>query len=111
MKEESMRLFPYLAALCVLASALAQSRKAPPTRKPQIDEVRATGCVQIAPDGCVLLKTLDGKTTYSFEAAPKPEAGLVITIQGTAHKGRSKCKQGIVIDVSDWEETGEMCSQ
>lgn len=100
-----------LAAAGALASALAQAPKSPPRRKPQIEEVRATGCVRIAPDGCVLLKTLDGKTTYTFQIAPKPDAGIVITIQGTAHQGASECKQGIVIDVTDWEPSGEMCTE
>lgn len=106
-----MKLLRLLVFAGMLASALGQSRKAPPARKPQIDEVRATGCVRIARDGCVLLKTLDGKTTYTFQAAPKPDEGIVITIQGTAHQGRSDCKQGLAIDVTDWEPTGEMCAE
>ena len=106
-----MKFFRWLAAAGVLTCVSAQSPKTPPSRKPQIEEVRATGCVRIARDGCVELQTLDGKTTYTFQAAPKPDAGIVITIQGTAHQGRSDCKQGIVIDVTDWEPTGEMCTQ
>jgi len=106
-----MRSLRFLAAGGALATTLAQAPKSPPNRKPQIEEVRATGCVRIAPNGCVLLKTLDGKTTYTFEIAPKPDAGLVITIQGTAHQGASQCKQGLVIDVTDWEETGERCAE
>jgi hypothetical protein len=35
----------------------------------------------------------------------------VITILGKSHPGRSACKQGIPIDVTDWEPTGEMCAQ
>ncbi len=104
-----MKLLPFLVVATMLA--LGQSRKAPPDRKPQIEEVRATGCVRIARDGCVLLKTLDGKTTYTFQAAPKPDEGIVITIQGTARHGASECKQGIAIDVTDWEPTGEMCTE
>jgi len=106
MKEGPMKLLRLLAAAGVLTCVWAQS----PSRKPQIEEVRATGCVRVARDGCVQLQTLDGKTTYSFEAAPKPDAGIVITIQGTAHHGATNCKQGIVIDVTDWEPTGEMCT-
>ncbi|HEV2446169.1 MAG TPA: hypothetical protein VGS58_09615 [Candidatus Sulfopaludibacter sp.] len=106
-----MKLLGFLAAAGPLASALAQAPQKPPGRKPLIEEVRATGCVRIARDGCVLLKTLDGKTTYTFQIAPKPDEGIVITIQGAAHKGTSECKQGIAIDVTDWEETGEMCTE
>ena len=86
---------------------LAQQRP-----KAEITELRATGCVRRAADSdCLLLQTLDGSTTYSFIAAPKPELNTVITIQGKSHHGRSACKQGIPIDVSDWEPSGEMCVQ
>jgi hypothetical protein len=58
----------------------------------------------------LLLETLDGSTIYSFIAAPKPELDTVITIQGKSHQGRSACKQGIAIDIVDWEPSGEMCA-
>lgn len=80
--------------------------------KAQIQEIRATGCVrQAAQTHCLLLQTLDGGTTYTFMASPQPDLNSVITIQGKPHPGRSACKQGIAIDVSDWEPTGEMCAQ
>jgi predicted metal-binding protein len=101
-----MRLIRILGA-GAFAVALAQTPKPAPKR--ELREVRATGCIRIAQNGCVVLKTLDGNTTYTFQAAPKPEAGAVVTIQGTAHAGTSPCKQGIVLDVTDWEPTGEMC--
>ncbi len=78
--------------------------------KAEISEMRATGCVRQAEGShCLLLQTLDGATTYTFLASPQPELGSVITITGKAHEGRSACKQGISIDVTDWEPTGEMC--
>jgi hypothetical protein len=93
-------------ALALLAmTALAQQKQ-----KFEITEVRATGCVRRAPQSdCLLLETLDGKTIYSFTAAPKPDLGTVITIQGRSHQGRSACKQGIPIDLVDWEPTDQMC--
>jgi hypothetical protein len=98
-------------AVFAFSLALAQTppAKTPKDRKPQIREVRATGCVRIARDGCILLKTLDGNTTYTFRVAPKPDEGAVVTIQGTAHDGPSNCKQGIAIDVTDWDPTGDTC--
>ncbi len=81
-------------------------------QKPQIEirEIKATGCVrQAAESHCLLLETLDGANTYTFLAAPRPELGTVITIQGKPHHGRSACKQGIPIDVADWEPTGDRC--
>jgi hypothetical protein len=89
------------------APALLEAQQKP---KIEIREIRATGCVRRAPDSqCLLLETLDGGTTYSFMAAPKPELDSVITIQGKSHQGRSACKQGIPMDVADWEPTGEKC--
>jgi hypothetical protein len=94
-------------ALLLLAmTALAQQKQ-----KFEITEVRATGCVRRAPQSdCLLLETLDGKTIYSFTAAPKPDLDTVITIQGKAHQGRNACKQGIMIDLVDWEPTDQMCA-
>jgi hypothetical protein len=80
--------------------------------KVQIQEIRATGCVRRAVESqCLVLETLDGSTTYTYvAAAPKPELNAVITLLGKSHPGRSACKQGIPIDVTDWEPTGEKCA-
>src|ERR1700691_4413300 len=80
--------------------------------KVQIQEIRATGCVRRAVESqCLVLETLDGSTTYTYvAAAPKPELNAVITLLGQSHTGRSACKQGIPIDVTDWEPTGEKCA-
>ncbi len=92
-----------------LVSFLLMAQQKP---KFEITEMRATGCVRRATASqCLLLQTLDGSTTYSFMAAPKPELNTVITIQGKAHEGRDACKQGIPIDVVDWEPTDQMCAE
>ena len=78
--------------------------------KAEITEIRATGCVRRVPDSnCLLLETLDGGAIYSFAVSPKPDLDAVITIQGKAHEGRAACRQGIAIDVADWEPTGDRC--
>jgi hypothetical protein len=90
-----------------LLSLLLMAQQKP---KSEITEMRATGCVRHAVQSqCLLLETLDGGTIYSFIAAPKPDLDTVITIQGKAHQGRNVCKQGIPIDVVDWEPTDQMC--
>jgi hypothetical protein len=92
--------------LLLLAVTLMAQQKP----KVEISEIKATGCVQQAEGShCLLLHTLDGGTTYTFLASPQPELGAVITITGKPHQGRSACKQGIPIDITDWEPTGEMC--
>ena len=102
---------PALAALTVVLGAFAQTTKPAPKRKPEIQEVKATGCtVQAAEAGCLLLKTLDGKTTYNiFTEDPTPATGIVIIIEGKPHPGTTTCKQGIALDVTRWESTGEKC--
>ena len=93
-------------ALAIVSMFLMAQQKP----KAEIREVKATGCVRQAPQShCLLLETLDGGTTYTFLAAPQPDLGTVITIQGKAHQGRSACKQGIAIDITDWEPTGDRC--
>lgn len=105
--------FPGLAMFAVIAGAFAQSTKPVPKRKPEVEEIKATGCtVQAADTGCLLLKTLDGKTTYSiFTEDPTPATGIVIIIDGKPHQGTTTCKQGIPVDVAQWESTGEKCSR
>jgi hypothetical protein len=93
-----------------LGVTLLAQQKPRPKPKPEITEVRATGCVhRVAESQCLLLVTLDGSTTYSFIATPKPDLDTVITIQGKSHQGASACKQGIPIDIVDWEPTDQMC--
>lgn len=95
-----------MVVLMLLSVLLAQQKP-----KFEITEVRATGCVRrVANSQCLVLETLDGGTIYSFIAAPKPDLDTVITIQGKSHQGRSACKQGIPIDIVDWEPTEQMCA-
>jgi hypothetical protein len=94
-------------ALALLGMPLMAQHKP----KFEITEVRATGCVRRAAESqCLLLETLDGGTIYSFIVAPKPDLDTVITIQGMSHSGKDACKQGVPIDVVDWEPTGQMCA-
>ena len=96
--------------IAVLAAFAASSPGQAPKPKPELREIRAIGCVRKAVEaGCLLLKTLDGKTTYVIFAATPPKPGIVISIEGKPHEGPTACMQGTPIDVTDWEETGEEC--
>ena len=98
-----------LAAVSLLV-ALGQSPKPQPPPKTEIREIRATGCIRKAAAGrCLLLVTLGGETTYSFVATPKPDVGTIVTIQGKPHQGSTICSEGIQVDVTDWEPTGDKC--
>jgi hypothetical protein len=89
--------------------ALAQPPQNP---KIEIREIKATGCVrQGSPRQCLLLETLDGTTTYSFVTAPKPDLNTVVTIQGKPRQGDNECKEGIPINVTDWQPTGAECER
>jgi hypothetical protein len=81
-------------------------------RKKEVREVKAIGCVRQAVEGgCLLLRTLDGKTTYNIFATPRPEPGIVITIEGTEFRGVTACMEGLPITVTKWEGTGEKCKE
>ena len=102
----------FFVVLVGFEAALAQPPQPTPPPKTEIREIKAIGCVRKAAAArCLLLVTLDGETTYSFIAAPKPELGAVITIQGVAHRGPQVCKQGIQVDITDWESTGDKCAE
>jgi hypothetical protein len=91
--------------LAVLASILPAQEK-----KKEVRQVMAIGCVrQGVEGGCLLLKTLDGETTYNIFANPKPDVGIVISIEGTDFRGVTACMEGIPITVTKWEATGETC--
>ena len=91
--------------LALLASILPAQDK-----KKEVRQVMAIGCVrQGVEGGCLLLKTLDGETTYNIFANPKPEVGTVISIEGTDFRGVTACMEGIPITVTKWEATGETC--
>ena len=96
-----------LLILAVLASILPAQDK-----KKEVREVKAIGCVrQGVEGGCLLLKTLDGDTTYNIFANPRPEVGIVISIEGTDFRGVTACMEGIPISVTKWEATGEKCKE
>jgi hypothetical protein len=93
--------------LAFLASILPAQDK-----KKEVRQVKAIGCVrQGVEGGCLLLKTLDGETTYNIFADPKPEVGIVINIEGTDFRGVTACMEGIPITVTKWEATGETCKE
>ena len=93
--------------LAVLASILPAQDK-----KKEVRQVMAIGCVrQGVEGGCLLLKTLDGETTYNIFANPKPDVGIVISIEGTDFRGVTACMEGIPITVTKWEATGETCKE
>ena len=96
-----------LLILAILASILPAQDK-----KKEVRQVKAIGCVrQGVEGGCLLLKTLDGETTYNIFANPKPEVGIVISIEGTDFRGVTACMEGIPITVTKWEATGETCKE
>ena len=105
-----LALVPLLTALAAMPPAVPQNSGEAQKPKREIQEVRATGCVSRgAEKGCLLLRTLDGKTTYHIFANPEPESGVVITIEGKAHQGPDTCRQGIPVDLTNWQATGEKC--
>jgi hypothetical protein len=98
------------AAVAAILPAYSQGPQKGPDQKKQLREVKAIGCVRRGVEGgCLVLKTLDGKTTYNIFANPRPEVGIVISIDGTEFRGVTSCMEGTPITVTTWEATGEKC--
>jgi hypothetical protein len=80
--------------------------------KTEARELKAIGCVRKGVEaGCLLLRTLDGKTTYNIYATPRPELDTVITIEAKPHSGPTTCMEGIAVDVTKWELSDRKCSE
>ena len=96
----------WIGFLAVVSIGLAQEGKK------EVQEVKAIGCVRQGVEaGCLLLRTMDGKTTYNIFATPRPELETVIAIEGKPHRGPTACMEGIAIDVTKWERTDQKCSE
>jgi hypothetical protein len=107
MKPNLLRLL-----LAVVLPAFSQSPEHVQGGKKEVQEVKAIGCVRRGVEGgCLLLKTLDGKTTYNIFANPRPEPGIVINMEGADFRGVTACMEGIPIKVTKWEATGEKCKE
>ena len=101
----------FLFAALASASLAFQAPRQVQNKKQEVREVKATGCVRRGVEGgCLLLKTLDGKTTYNILANPRPEPDIVITIEGKPFRGVTACMEGLAITVTKWAPTGEKCS-
>jgi hypothetical protein len=95
-----------LGLLLFVSLALAQ-----PAKKDETREVKAIGCVRKGVEGgCLLLRTMDGATTYNIFATPAPPVDTVITIEGKPHHGPTSCMEGIAIDVTKWEPSDQKCT-
>ncbi|HEV2688825.1 MAG TPA: hypothetical protein VGV35_09730 [Bryobacteraceae bacterium] len=80
--------------------------------KREVREVKAIGCVRKGVEGgCLLLRTLDGQTTYNIYATPRPEVDRVITIEGRPHTGPTSCMEGVAVDVTKWELSDQKCTE
>ncbi len=96
----------WIGLLVVVSIALAQEGKK------ENQEVKAIGCVRQGVEaGCLLLRTMDGKTTYNIFATPRPELETVIAIEGKPHRGPTACMEGVAIDVTKWERSEQKCSE
>jgi len=99
-----------VAALAAFLPAFGQAPEKVQEKKKEVREIKAIGCVRRGVEGgCLLLKTLDGKTTYNIFANPRPEVGIVIEIDGKEFQGVTTCMEGTPITVTKWEATGEKC--
>jgi hypothetical protein len=73
--------------------------------------IKVTGCVQKGIEvGCLLLRTITGKTYNISAASPTPILGTYGQVVGTLRSGAvSFCMQGAVIEPAAWTKTGQFC--
>jgi hypothetical protein len=73
--------------------------------------ITVTGCVAKGVEfGCLVLRTITGKSYNISAAQPAPMVGTYGTVTGILQPGRiTFCQQGEVIDPAAWKMRGKFC--
>ena len=72
--------------------------------------ITASGCVMKGVEfGCIVLRTVAGKTYNISAAQPTPTPGSFGTVKGTLRNWITFCQQGPVINPATWTERGKIC--
>jgi hypothetical protein len=88
-----------LCSLAMITTALAD------------EPIKVTGCAAKGVEaGCLLLRTVTGKTYNITAAKPAPTPGTYGEVAGTLKSGAiTTCMQGAVIDPATWTQKGKLC--
>jgi hypothetical protein len=72
--------------------------------------IKVSGCaIKGVEAGCVMLRTVSGKTYNVTYAWPKPEPVAYGTVEGYVSGGPNTCQQGILLDSAHWTRIGPLC--
>jgi len=82
-----------------------------PSQIPTPKTVHEKGCVRSGVEaGCLMVVTLDGKTTYNIMVAKNPpKPGDVIEFWGKEFQGLTYCMQGKAVKVDKWSRLKMKC--
>jgi hypothetical protein len=88
-----------LFSLALATPALAQGK-----------HIRVAGCaIKGVEFGCIVLRTVAGKSYNISAAQPRPTLDTYGVVDGTLSTGVSFCQQGPIIDPATWTEKGKLC--
>ena len=75
------------------------------------EPIKVTGCVAPGVEaGCLVLRTITGKTYDITAAKPAPTPGSYGEVDGTLKTGGvTTCQQGPAINPATWTEKGKVC--
>lgn len=72
--------------------------------------VTVTGCAMKGIEhGCIILRTVAGKTYNITAAMPAPKPGTYGTVHGSVFRGASPCQQGTILKPANWTLKGNLC--
>ena len=72
--------------------------------------IKVSGCaMKGAVLGCMVLRTVSGKTYNISAAQPMPTPDTYGTVEGTLRNWITFCQQGAVINPATWTERGKIC--
>jgi hypothetical protein len=92
----------------VLAASTLLSILAAPAFADQ--RITVSGCAERGVEfGCIVLRTVTGRTYNISAAQPMPEPGTYGTVKGMIWQGVSFCQQGPIIKPAAWHMRGKIC--
>jgi hypothetical protein len=104
-----MRRLAAVLVTCAFTSGL--TAMAAQTSRDKPEPVSGTACVRAGVEnGCVVLATTDGKTSYTVIGKIRPRVGSVVKFIGTTQPGvMTTCMQGVPIQLVKFSTTTKKC--
>jgi hypothetical protein len=72
--------------------------------------IKVAGCaIKGVEFGCIVLRTVAGKSYNISSAQPRPTLDTYGVVEGTLRNWATFCQQGPVIEPAKWTEKGKLC--